>query len=74
MCVKAVDPDTGSVWWADYDLGDEIAPDDERTYEPVPGIMSRLGDSWDRFVTEFEPHQLTPEEQAEIDENVARSR
>ena len=67
-------PDTGSVWWADYDLGDGIAPDDERIYEPVPGIMSRLADSWDQFLTEFEPSQLTPEEQAEIDESVSRSR
>ena len=75
VCLKVTGADRGSVWWADYDLGFHLAPeDDDAADDPIPGIMSRLADSWTRFLTDFEPRQLTPEDRAEIDEIVARSR
>ena len=73
VCVKVNGPGTGSVWWADYDLGDELAADDEGTYEPIPEIMSRVADSWTAFLAHHQAPALPAEAQAILDAVLARN-
>ena len=73
VCLKVEEPDRGSVWWADYDAGAELAPEGDRAFDPLPVILSRLADNWSQFISGYEEPPLSPEEQAQIDDIVARS-
>lgn len=44
LCLKVGGSDEGSVWWADYDLAEELDAD-----EPTEKIMSRLADDFGAF-------------------------
>jgi SMI1 / KNR4 family (SUKH-1) len=50
VALKVIGDDIGSVWWADYDKADEIAPRGDHELEPLPEIMERLADNWTDFV------------------------
>lgn len=67
VCVKVTGDGIASVWWADYDLAEEIAPRDERENDPLPQIMERLADSWTRFLADYEDPPLPPEFLAYLD-------
>jgi SMI1 / KNR4 family (SUKH-1) len=69
VCVKVAGDDVGSVWWADYDLAEEIEPRDADQPEglPMPQIMERLADSWAGFLSQYEEPALSPELLAYID-------
>jgi SMI1 / KNR4 family (SUKH-1) len=44
LCLRIADGDEGSVWWADYDLAEELDAE-----EPTEKIMSRLADDFAAF-------------------------
>lgn len=53
VAIKVTGDDLGSVWWADYDQAQEIAPRDEHEGDPLPQIMERLADTWSGFIMLF---------------------
>lgn len=61
ICLKTKGEDPGSVWWADYDRAEEIAPRDEHQDAPLSEIMTRLGDSWRTWLTTYEEPPLDAE-------------
>jgi SMI1 / KNR4 family (SUKH-1) len=69
VCLKVAGDDVGSVWWADYDLAEEVEPrdGDEPEGQPLPQIMQRLADSWTRFLADYEKPSMSPEMVAYIE-------
>ena len=52
LCLLLVGEDFGSVWWADYDLGDEIAS--VLDYDgPIPQIMRRVANNFQEFLDTY---------------------
>jgi hypothetical protein len=49
VCLRVSDGDEGSVWWADYELSLQIAPDGG----PTPEIMRRLAGTFDEFLMDL---------------------
>jgi hypothetical protein len=48
LAIKVKGDDIGSIWWADYDLAEEIDAD-----EPTLEVMRRLADNFDAFLNYF---------------------
>ena len=52
LCLLLSGEDFGSVWWADYDLGDEIAS--VLDYDgPIPQIMRRVANNFQEFLDTY---------------------
>lgn len=56
ICLKLTEPDQGSVWYADFDRGLDVAPDtggDDRYGGPLPEIMLKLSETLHEFLAGF---------------------
>ena len=52
LCLLLAAEDFGSVWWADFDLGDEIAS--VLNYDgPIPQIMRRVANNFQEFLDTY---------------------
>ena len=52
LCLLLAGEDFGSVWWADFDLGDEIAS--VLDYDgPIPQIMRRVANNFQEFLDTY---------------------
>jgi hypothetical protein len=53
VCISVSDDDFGSVWFANYDLANELLGADDSTFaddSELPQIMTKLSDDWPTFL------------------------
>ncbi|QNG19205.1 SMI1/KNR4 family protein [Rhodococcus triatomae] len=50
VCIRLVGPDTGAIYWADYDITLELGLDEDEYSED---IMTRLTDNWNTFLDTY---------------------
>ncbi|QNG19206.1 hypothetical protein G4H71_19145 [Rhodococcus triatomae] len=50
VCIRLVGPDTGAIYWADYDITLELGLDEDEYSED---IMTHLTDDWNTFLDTY---------------------
>lgn len=54
LCLRLTGPEAGSIWWADYDAGDELtATLGDAHADPLPQMMRRLSDDLPSFLRDY---------------------